>query len=214
MTQQSQHSSRLARRERRIERRRTEILEAAARVFAERGYDATTTRDIAEAVDMGESTLYNYFQNKREVLLAIVNRKRLELDEFFAQIGPVVDRPGLVNLIDQMMVFWFSRANFTRTLIGEAWRNPEIMSVLQERLERLIILIQAYLENQVEAGHFRTIQTLLVARMILGMFFSLQLPVIFGSQPELDPQSRRHNAEVMADFLLNGIESSPESASR
>ncbi len=212
--QQSNQTSRLARRERRIERRRTEILEAAAQVFADKGYDATTTRDIAEVVDMGESTLYNYFQNKREILLAIVNRKRLELDEFFFQITPVDDRQGLVNLIDQMMIFWFSRVNFTRTLIGEAWRNPEIMSVLQDRLERLVVLIKTYLDSQVEDGHFRDIQTLLVARMILGMFFSLQLPVIFGSQPELDPQARLRNAEVMADFLLRGIENTPGSAPR
>ena len=53
-----------SRRERRIANRRTLILEAAARLFAEKGFHRTTTRDIAEAADVSEGTLYNYFENK------------------------------------------------------------------------------------------------------------------------------------------------------
>ena len=41
---------------------------------------------------MGESTLYNYFQNKRDILLAIIDFKRLELDEFLGQIDQVTQQ--------------------------------------------------------------------------------------------------------------------------
>ncbi len=210
MERQSSQNTRLARRERRIERRRKEILEAAAQVFADKGYDATTTRDIADAVDMGESTLYNYFQNKREVLLAIVDLKRAELDEFFSHIEQMEDSAGLVQLIEQADIFWLSRVNFTRTLIGEAWRNPEIMAILQNRLARLFNLIKEYLDRQVQAGHYRAVQTNLTARMILGMFISLQVPGLFGSQSSLDQVERNHNAQAMADLLLKGLEYHPD----
>src|SRR3990172_7610582 len=60
------------RRERRIASRRTLILEAAARLFAEKGFHRTTTRDIAEAADVSEGTLYNYFDNKYELLMGII----------------------------------------------------------------------------------------------------------------------------------------------
>jgi AcrR family transcriptional regulator len=198
--------ARQARRERRIERRREEILEAAAQVFADKGYESTTTRDIAQAVDMGESTLYNYFQNKRDILLAIIDLKRAEMDEFLGRIGQVKDREGLIQLIDQAMVIWLSRANFTRTMIGEAWRDAEIFAMLQNRLERLFTLIKEFLDRHLEAGHFRPIQTDLTARMILGMFIAIQLPALFGSQVNLTPLKRRQNAEAMTDLLLMGIE--------
>src|SRR3990172_2901697 len=61
------------RRERRIASRRPLILEAAAGLFAEKGFHRTTTRDIAEAADVSEGTLYNYFFNKDEILLGIMS---------------------------------------------------------------------------------------------------------------------------------------------
>ncbi len=209
MEQNLNQIARLARRERRIERRREEILEAAAQVFADKGYAGTTTRDIAESVDMGESTLYNYFHNKRDILLAIIELKKAEMDEFLGQIDQVEDRQGLVQLIDQAMIIWLSRIHFTRTMVGEAWRDAEIFAILQDRLERLFNLIKEYLDRHLAAGHFRPIQTDLTARMILGMFIAIQLPVMFGSQSNLTPAERRQNAEAMADLLLRGIENHP-----
>ena len=56
------------RRERRIAARQEQILEAAAIVFSTKGYERATTREIAEAADVSEGTLYNYFDNKIELL--------------------------------------------------------------------------------------------------------------------------------------------------
>ncbi len=206
MGRDDNQEERLARRERRLERRREAILEAAAQVFAGKGYDSATTRDIADAVDMGESTLYNYFQNKREILLAIIDFKKAELDEFLGRIDQVEDRPGLIELIDQAQVFWLSRVHFTRTMISEAWRDPEIFAILQGRLERLFNLIKEYLDRYLAAGRFRPVHSGLTAQMILGMFFAIQLPAMFGSQASLTPAQRRQHAEAMADLLLVGIE--------
>ncbi len=206
MAQENTQTERLARRERRLERRRDEILQAAAQVFADKGYDNTTTRDIAAAVDMGESTLYNYFTNKREILLAVIDLKKTEMDDFLGQIDQVEDREGLVRLIDQAMVIWLSRLDFTRTMIGEAWRDPHISAILQDRLQRLFVLVKEYLDRHLALGHFRPIHTGLTARMILGMFIAIQLPVMFGSQAALTPAQRRQSAEAMADLLLVGIE--------
>ncbi len=209
MDQSSNQVARIARRERRIERRRKEIIEAAAQVFADQGYDGTTTRDIADAVDMGESTLYNYFQNKRDILLAVIDLKKAEMDDFLSHIDQVEDRKGLIQLIDQAMIIWLSRLNFTRTMVGEAFRDAEIFTMLQNRLERLFNLVKEYLDRHLDDGHFRPIQSDLTARMILGMFIAIQLPVMFGSQVNLTPAERRHSAEAMADLLLKGIENHP-----
>src|SRR5690349_7299429 len=44
------------------------ILEAAQRLFAGQGYDATTTRDIARAAGIATGTLFNYFAAKEEIV--------------------------------------------------------------------------------------------------------------------------------------------------
>src|SRR5271163_3296615 len=53
--------------------RRTEILEAAKKLFVEEGYDATTIRRIATRVGISSTALYVYFPNKNAVLTEICN---------------------------------------------------------------------------------------------------------------------------------------------
>ncbi len=52
--------------------RRAEIVHAASRLFAEKGYSATTIRDIAKAVDMQSGSPFYHFKTKHDMLLAVV----------------------------------------------------------------------------------------------------------------------------------------------
>jgi AcrR family transcriptional regulator len=52
---------------------RKRILQAARRLFADQGYDATTTRDIALAADIASGTLFNYFPAKEAIVAALAN---------------------------------------------------------------------------------------------------------------------------------------------
>ena len=52
---------------------RKRILQAARRLFADQGYDATTTRDIAGAAEIASGTLFNYFATKEAIVAALAN---------------------------------------------------------------------------------------------------------------------------------------------
>jgi TetR/AcrR family transcriptional regulator, cholesterol catabolism regulator len=58
-------------RNQRQDNRRTQLLDAAARLFAERGYHATSMRDIAKEVGMLSGSIYYHFESKEEMLLAV-----------------------------------------------------------------------------------------------------------------------------------------------
>ena len=55
------------------EARRRQILMGAAQVFAEKGFHKATTKQIAKAGGVSEGTIYNYFKNKRELLVAMID---------------------------------------------------------------------------------------------------------------------------------------------
>lgn len=55
----------------RQDNRRVQLLDAAARLFNQRGYHATSMRDIAKAVDMLSGSIYYHFNSKQEMLLAV-----------------------------------------------------------------------------------------------------------------------------------------------
>lgn len=63
--------------------KRDSLLRAATRVFAEHGYAATTADIIAEASGVSIGTFYNYFRNKRQILLTLIVE---QLDDIFGQL--------------------------------------------------------------------------------------------------------------------------------
>ena len=62
-------------RERNKEANRQAILDAAQKIFLERGYEGVTIRDVIGATDLASGTFYNYFRTKEEVLRALVEEQ-------------------------------------------------------------------------------------------------------------------------------------------
>ncbi len=60
-------------RHRQVRRRQQEILDAAAEIFRDKGYEATSTQDIAEAVGLLKGSLYYYIDSKEDLLFAIID---------------------------------------------------------------------------------------------------------------------------------------------
>lgn len=68
--------------------RRQEVLATAERLFAERGFHATSVRNIAEALNIKAGSLYAHIEAKEELLWAIVNKAA---DRFFGAAEPIVE---------------------------------------------------------------------------------------------------------------------------
>src|SRR3990170_8808023 len=79
-----------SRRERRIAARKSTILYAAGRLFAERGYHRTTTKDIAIEADVSEGTIYNYFTSKEDLLMGLMEQltERMNLGVMLSESLP------------------------------------------------------------------------------------------------------------------------------
>ncbi|MFO7917209.1 MAG: TetR/AcrR family transcriptional regulator [Anaerolineae bacterium] len=198
------------RRRRRLERRRERILEAAAEVFAERGYAASTIREIADAADVAEGTLYNYFGGKRDILLAIISVADVHMDVDVGEVDERGDRRVLISMIEGWLAFSQSDLPFARTLLGEAWVDDEILDdFLFELLDRVHRQLAEYIEARIQAGVFRPIDPQMGARLLMSMFGGLIMPVLRGVLPPLSPGERHEMAETMVDLFLEGMAVGP-----
>jgi AcrR family transcriptional regulator len=200
------HTRSHGRRQRRIERRRAEILAAAAQVFAEKGYASTTTREIAQAADIAEGTLYNYFGGKREILLAIADETRAPMETAVLEAGRLEDRAAMIAMFEAAFDISEARLPFVRTVLTEAWVDDRILEdFLAARLKRVHRHLEAYVRERIAAGAFRPLDPSLGARLAMGMFGSLILPSLRGVAPLPSPEERRILAETVVDLLLDGI---------
>lgn len=76
---------------RRYERRRDEVVERAAGVFAVRGYDQTTMQELAEELGIAAGSVYHYFRGKEQLLIAICDQL----------MEPLLDRAREVTVAEQ-----------------------------------------------------------------------------------------------------------------
>jgi AcrR family transcriptional regulator len=69
---------------------RVEILEAAAQIFSQKGFHATSMQDIAQAVNLQKASLYHHVSSKQEILVAILDQA---LDMLIEHMQDVIALP-------------------------------------------------------------------------------------------------------------------------
>ncbi len=108
------------RRARRKEETLRRIEEAGWRLFTSRGYDATSTREIAEAADIAAGTLFNYFCEKRGLLIHLMQMKiDSALDEAFATLPASTLEEELTHVFTALTDCYARERRLSRVFIKE-----------------------------------------------------------------------------------------------
>ncbi len=195
-----------SRRQRRVEKRRQEIIKAAAQIFAGKGYANTTTKELAEAADMAEGTLYNYFEGKREILLAILNEMCAPIDVLLQNAQPPKTRDDFVRVVENGLGIFVAQLDFTRTMLTEIWVDDVILNdFVIGRLQYIGEAIKNFIIKGIEAGNFRTMDPETTTLMVLGTFLALIFPIVRGMKPTPTLEERHTMAQAAVDLLLDGL---------
>jgi AcrR family transcriptional regulator len=103
------------------ERRSEEILEAAAALFAQHGYDQTDTQLLAEKLGVGKGTLYRYFPSKRALFLAAADRVMRQLHQCVEDSIRGVEDPldQVAAAIRAYLTFFADHPDFVELLMQE-----------------------------------------------------------------------------------------------
>lgn len=107
-------------------RRAPQIIEAAARVFAERGFHGATTQDIADVLGIKQASLYYYFSSKEAALELVCLRG---VEGFFEAAKAIAARPEsarkrLALLINSHLSPLVDRADFVKVFLNERQHLP------------------------------------------------------------------------------------------
>ena len=124
------------RKEREKERRREEILDAAQRVFVEKGLTTATVDDIAIAAELSKGTLYLYFESKEDIYIALMTRGLQLLYSMFNNTISV--ETSVVKILHRMeeayTVFFNTQRNYFR-MLDSAFR-PNVHKEVSEEMRR------------------------------------------------------------------------------
>lgn len=104
---------------------RAEILRVALKLFTEKGYEGTSTRDISSALGMTKSSLYYHFRNKEAIVASLMDQRRTELDTLIQWID---DQPPSPDLLERAALQWIDSTTPERLqLMRLAHANQPLM---------------------------------------------------------------------------------------
>jgi len=182
---------------------RENILHAAALIFQEKGYHATSMQDIANAVDLRKGSLYHYVDSKQDILYTL-------LDEALSMILERLHQVASLDLAPQEKIRQAMRAYFS--FLAE---NPSLSSVLlleyrslepvykkkhiplRDQVDRIW---QEILEEGDQLGEFNAPETGLISKALLGV-----LNWTITWYREDGPLSAEEIADHFTDLFLAGL---------
>lgn len=139
--------------------RRDELLDLAARMFAERGFRATTVRDIADAAGILSGSLYHHFDSKESMVDEILTRFQEELFGRYEEI--VAEGKGPRQTLEAVVVASFEAIDRHHAEVAIYQNEAKYLaqfdrfSYLRERNSEFRKLWAGILEDGVRAGAFR-----------------------------------------------------------
>lgn len=145
------------RKEREKEEMRQRILQAARKLFLEHGFEKTSIRNIADAIEYSPATIYLYFKDKNELLFALHQEAFLKLIDEFSSVLHIKD--PYERLLEM-----------GRHYMGYAFDNPdlyELMFLMKAPIENLDSRDDIWEDGHVAFGMLKTI----VAECIEAKYF-------------------------------------------
>lgn len=195
----------------RIESRRRQILDAASRVIAERGFHGATIRRIAAAAGVAEGTIYNYFADKTELLFGLLDRlnesaeRPAALDALGGSGAGVGDLRRLFEeQVRHRLEHVGERSELLRALLPELLHHPELRHRYRDEIvEPTLALAEHAFAALAAAGALEPIDAPLVVRLVAGMVFGTVMLALLGD-PVLAARGERLPGEIVA-LLFDGL---------
>jgi AcrR family transcriptional regulator len=186
-------------------RRRAQILDTAARVFAAYGFANTQVQTIANHLGVGNGTVYRYFPTKEQLFLSAVERGLSELDtEMDAVLAQPLDGPELMRVaIRTYFAFFHRRPEMAELFIQERAAFPHhhrplyFLAKADDRESKHHV----FFDRLVEAGVLRPIPRERFFAVIGDLLYGTILTNLLANRPS-DPDAQA--ADVL-DVILNGL---------
>jgi AcrR family transcriptional regulator len=194
-----------------FEIRRQQIIDGALQVFASKGFEKATNKDIAAASAIGSPGLiYHYFNDKNDLFRQVLEQRipmlqllnhseemmtrppRDVLSIFASTFLKVVDNPSAIALV--------------KLMLSEAVRRPLVAEMVNNiGPGRGFAFLTRYLQKQMDAGVLRQMDTGAAARCFLGPLIAFVLTREVFPQPDAQTLKPETMVTTVVDVFLQGM---------
>ncbi|MBC8063079.1 MAG: TetR/AcrR family transcriptional regulator [Clostridiaceae bacterium] len=197
-----------------MSKRQWDILDAATKIFAEKGYEGSRTSDIAKEANIAEGTIFRYFKTKKDLLIGLLMPLMIKFFKplMFNSIEKIMNNEKnepinvvLKNIMIDRMALVRKNKPLVKTIMIESIYHPELLEPLQKEIApKLIPIIDKFFAENIELGNLRELDPRLITRSVMSLIAGFS--VLNSLFPEVfTTEGDEKEMEKIVDILINGI---------
>ena len=188
---------------------RKEILMAAEKVFAAKGFFRTTMSEVAEAAEFGTGTLYKYFDSKEDLYFTLINEKGEEIEGLvkkeLSRKVPAKDR--IEKVLKLQFEFIERNRDFFRIYISERNRfewtvKDDLGKGIHDKMVAYIKILAKVIKDGIKEEEFKPKDPMDLAHALVGIVNSFVFEWLITPQP----YSLSSKVETVLDIFLRGVQ--------
>jgi AcrR family transcriptional regulator len=155
-------------RDEKAEERRQQLIDTALEVFARKGFDKTSVRELAAAAGVAQGLMYHYFKSKDKLLEAVVERHSFlpQLKSLLATLHNEAASKVLKAVGKQFFDLLGQKESLMNIFFHETQSHPIVPRIWRGIMNEGIALFQSYLDERVKAGELKVHNTDVTARTL------------------------------------------------
>lgn len=204
---------------------RDKILDAAERLFAQRGYSGVGLSEVAEAAGLGKSSLFHHFETKARLYAAVAARILRSIEEHLvrslAKGGDPVVR--LERWLDELIDLLAANPTYARVLLRSLFEDDELAGDLPEELQandaiqRFVGALGLLIKEGVAAGAFHPVSVTHTLQTLIGATVYHFASGEFGDEligrPIFTPSEVKRRKDEVKALFRHGLVARPASPS-
>jgi len=158
---------------------KSKIIQAAIKVFSQKGYQNSTMDEIAEEAEMSKTTLYTYFKSKVDILKSISTKQNVV--EMFNKAFEGRDYPEALEKFYNLMKGLQGGLNVTFELLAQSLHDEDLKKVYRNGYNEKLEEFQVFLQKQQEKGTIRTdVDTNTLAQNLMALSTDVTMQLVIG----------------------------------
>ena len=165
---------------------RTRIIQAATKIFSEKGYQETSMDDIAKEIGVTKATLYSYFDSKKDIFNIIAISANQKLRE---TLRTSLDNRDYIGALEGIVNWKIDLLKeFIHTSIDIVKLSPhdeDVTKILRDEREKDLVALQEFIQNQMDNRAIRSdVDAYILANIVLALYWEMVTQVYAGFDKE------------------------------
>ena len=194
-----------------VEDRREQIIDAAMRVFAQKGFARATNKDVAHEAGITAGLIYHYFESKEALLMAVIEgRSPLKIISAMPADAMSMPPEQFFSFMFQQILRVMETENFIaimRVILPELLNNENssIAQLAPMALQHGLNFLGDYLEAQMQAGTLRRTDSVVTTQMLFGSMVGIILRRQVLHDPVALELTHAQIATTITETFLHGL---------